>query len=39
MAPKSERPHMDPRLAERIKRKKAQLDAHARGLATRFIAQ
>ena len=28
MAPKSERPHMDPRLAERIKRKKAQLDAY-----------
>ena len=28
MAPKSERPHMDPRLAERIKRKKAQLDTY-----------
>jgi Fic family protein len=28
MAPKSERPHMDPRLTERIKRKKAQLDAY-----------
>ena len=28
MAPKSDRPHMDPRLAERIKRKKAQLDTY-----------
>ncbi len=28
MAPKTDRPHMDPRLAERIKRKKAQLDAY-----------
>jgi Fic family protein len=28
MAQKSERPHMDPRLAERIKRKKTQLDSY-----------
>ena len=28
MAPKADRPHMDPRLAERIKRKKAQLASY-----------
>ncbi len=28
MAPRSDRPHMDPRLMERIKRKKAQLDSY-----------